>query len=231
MAVSKKLQVNLKNNNISTVHFEEAEALAISQQNVDSSSKVDRNIVVQLDGNPIVCDCNIFDFVRYFDKTIDPLVPTLVTIEADDLLCAQPPEFTELLVSQLRPSMLTCTTNSYGEAIKCPNNCICANRPWDKSFIVDCSNRGLKEAPILELPSGIKFNQTEVRLQGNFLTSAPAEHMGYDNVTRLILSNNKIDEVAWIPPQINVSTFWINSEKVLLRCLIILGNVFGQQQH
>jgi hypothetical protein len=51
----------------------------------------------------------------------------------------------------------------------------------------------------------IGFNQTEVHLQNNSLMVGPNISLsGYDNVTKMFLSHNKIKTITWLPSQINV---------------------------
>ncbi|CAH0564876.1 unnamed protein product [Brassicogethes aeneus] len=95
------------------------------------------------------------------------------------------------------------------EGYTCPINCTCFWYPFNLTFIVDCSNRKLKKIPRFSAPNyipkkreKIEVKNVKVDLQNNNLVEGPFQHDGYDNVTVLILSGNKIENVSWIPPKI-----------------------------
>ena len=202
LSVSHQLVINLSNNKIKIVNFTDAEILASSQGNLDAYTSNAANTVVQLDGNPISCDCHIYDFVRYFDRSIDPMVPTLVTVKADNLFCASPASFKGTLVKDLKPRMLTCGLHQLEKNADCPDNCYCGIRPWDKAFIVDCDNQNLTTIPKLTFPKTGIYNHTEINLENNLLTTGPTVNMGYENVTILDLSSNHISKLKWVPPHL-----------------------------
>ncbi|KAK4883574.1 hypothetical protein RN001_006893 [Aquatica leii] len=202
VVVSHKLVINLSNNNITTVDFSNAEVLARAQGNIDAYTSNGPNIVIHLDGNPIQCDCYIYDFVRYFDRSIDPMVPTLVSITADNLQCHSPHNFIGFPVKSLKPKMLTCRLDQLEPDAICPDHCACVIRPWSKSFIVNCENQNLTEVPNIVLPRGNMFSQTEVYLDGNKIRAGPVRNVAYENVTKLSLSTNYLEELKWLPPKI-----------------------------
>lgn len=202
VTVSQSLQINLSHNRINVVNFTHAETLARSQGNPVVYSSNAANTVVLLDENPINCDCNIYDFVRYFTRDIDPMVPTLVTIKADNLTCKSPSDLNEFLVKDVKLKMLTCGLQQLEKNATCPLNCVCLIRPWDKAFIVDCNSGNLTTAPELISPKSSIFNHTEVYLGNNNITSGPIANMGYENVTVLDLSSNNIGKFQWVPPKL-----------------------------
>ncbi|KAF5284477.1 hypothetical protein FQA39_LY17012 [Lamprigera yunnana] len=206
VVVSHQLVINLSHNKISTVNFSDSEMLAQAQGNLDAYSFNGPNTVLYLDGNPIDCDCRIYDFVRYFDGSIHEMVPTLVTITADDLKCSSPKNFFNFPVKKLRPELLTCRLDQLEEDPVCPDNCACLIRPWNKAFVVYCKNQNLTEVPEIVLPKGKIFNQTEVYLDVNKITSGPVRSTAYENVTLLTLSSNNLTKLEWIPPKIQTLT-------------------------
>lgn len=204
MTVSPSATIYLMHNNITTVNFYGADILARSQGKQDAYSSNAANRIVYLDSNPIHCDCNIYDFIRYFDRTIDPMVPTLMTIKADNLNCTSPADLKDRPVERVKREWLYCSFEDLGVTSGCPDNCTCNFRPSDKSLSINCVGANFTQAPELVLPTKNFYNQTEVLLQDNYLTSGPKENMGYENVTKLYLSSNKIREITWIPPKIEV---------------------------
>ncbi|KAF5270387.1 hypothetical protein FQR65_LT05575 [Abscondita terminalis] len=202
IVVSHKVVINLTNNNISTVSFVDAETLARLQGNVDAYTSNGPNIVLHLDRNPIQCDCKIYDFLRYLDRSIDPIVPTLVTVTVEDLYCNSPRNFVGLPVKQLKPDQVTCRLDQLETEAVCPENCACLIRPSSKSFIVYCKNQNLTDSPNITLPKGNFFNQTEVYLDENQIRSPPLMSDGYENVTKLSMSSNYLSELKWVPPKI-----------------------------
>lgn len=207
--VAHPITIDLSYNDIQTVDFSYAEIQAREQIPQDAISSNSGNRVVYLDGNPIVCDCGIYKFVQYFERIIDPMVPTLVTIKASDLTCVAPSDFVGFPVKELKSNKLVCSLEQLGIEDEFTKDCVYGFRPWDTSLIINCAEANLTEIPKLIYPKEDFFNQTEVYLQRNKLTSGPKENMGYENVTRLYLSYNDIQEVSWIPSKIKVSIMFI----------------------
>ncbi|KAF5290884.1 hypothetical protein FQA39_LY14564 [Lamprigera yunnana] len=199
-----QLIINLSHNKITTINFTDPEERIHRSLHADSFDGP--NTVLYLDGNPIHCDCQIYDFVRYFDGSIHEVISKLITITADDLKCSSPVNFVNFPLKKLRPKLLTCRLDQLENNAVCPNNCDCLIRPWNKAFVVDCINQNLTEVPEIELPKGKIFNQTEVYLDGNKITSGPLRSAAYENVTILKLSSNNLNELKWIPPKIQTLT-------------------------
>lgn len=191
------------------VGFTQAEALA--KQNVDAISSNEYNRVVDLSGNLIDCDCRAFDLTKYFHDMMAPQVKTMIEILPDGLKCAPSSSLANISVADLHPKYLTCSlAQVFENYTDCPLGCACYWRKWDKSIIFSCENANLTAVPLISLPEGlvtrVSYNQTEVHLEGNFLTSGPSFNFsGYENVTKLFLSNNHIKEINWVPPKTEVS--------------------------
>ncbi|CAH0564877.1 unnamed protein product [Brassicogethes aeneus] len=95
------------------------------------------------------------------------------------------------------------------EGYTCPIKCNCFWYPFNLTFIVNCSNLKLKKIPRFSAPNyipkkgeKIEVKNVKVDLQNNNLVECPFQQDGYDNVTFLILSGNKIENISWIPPNI-----------------------------
>ncbi|KAB0802187.1 hypothetical protein PPYR_04373 [Photinus pyralis] len=201
ITVSPRLQIDLSKNRIKVVNFTYSEKLARSQGNLNSYPADAPNTEVLLGENPVICDCHIFDFVRYLRRDIDPMVPSLVTVKADSLTCQSPDYLKGILVKDLELKMLTCELQQL-ENRKCPQNCSCIVRPWDKALIINCINASLTHVPELSSETSSIFNHTEIYLANNNITSGPTVYMGYENITVLDLSSNSIDGFQWVPPKL-----------------------------
>lgn len=152
---------------------------------------------IYLSENPIVCDCNLFDMVKYLQLTADPKVPKMVTIK--DTIKCRDATFYNISVNELKLEKLTC------EEEVCPEDCVCKWRRYDRTYMVDCSHRNLTSVPYLKTPKSWKYKKTEVNLTGNQLVVFPSKEFGFENVTGLFLSDNYISNMTWIPPYIEVS--------------------------
>lgn len=160
----------------------------------------EHNLVIKLNKNSINCDCRLTSFVRYFEENRNSIIRQRITIKANNLVCESPENLKNQLVKNLNSSTLTCPYD-YFFPEKCSDVCDCYVREWDDAIIADCENKNLTEAPILNLQLS---HIVEVNLQNNFLISGPNHSMGYEDVTKLLLSNNNITHLAWMPPRVKV---------------------------
>jgi len=212
--LSRDITVDLTYNNISIIDLQNLEALARGQ----TYNQPLPNRRILLDKNPLVCDCEVYDLLRYLDDRIEPEAHSLFEIIPGNLSCAGPPEMRGIAVKQLSSLKIQCLLSRLGD---CPRPCACYERPADSALIVDCSGLNLSQSPA-KLPDPVKFdasvlspqriklNQTELRLRGNrIVTLPPTTAPGYDRVTRLYLSHNNIStlEAEQVPPHLQVSGY------------------------
>lgn len=195
-------RINLSNNNITYVDFEQAEIMARLQGNIDTISSNSYNTVVLLATNPIACDCNAYDLWRYYNYKLDPKVPTLVTILKDEVRCAN----TDYLIAEIPPKYFTCNLEDIVTGFECPENCTCNWIPDGKEIVYNCANATLQTPPPIKFPPEmLKFDALEVDLKYNQLKTGPTpDTEGYTNVTRLLLSHNEIERLDWLPPRLEV---------------------------
>lgn len=158
-------------------------------------------MIVYLDNNPINCDCNMYDLSLYYNKKMNPKVYKFIELELSTLFCASPPRLLSKPVINVSSDMLTCLVT---EETFCPDNCSCSKRPFDKTFIVDCSNKSLDEVPKLSGVIPKECNQTEVHLEYNNLNSIPENETNLSNVTKMYLFHNSISKLHWLPSKIEV---------------------------
>ncbi|XP_031848594.1 toll like receptor [Nomia melanderi] len=192
--ISSKIKVDLRYNNIKHIYLNSAEKLA--------SFHISRDVIILVDNNPIACDCDLYDFVRYLEGKMHPNVQNYFHIISGDLMCQSPEWIMNISVSNLKSKSLKCNVVDI-----CPTNCTCWVKPYNKAFLVDCSYRNLTNIPrnIQALPN----YQLELNFTGNKLSQLlPLRDIGLDNVSisELLLSNNDISNVPLdaLPLDINV---------------------------
>ncbi|XP_002133286.3 protein toll-like [Drosophila pseudoobscura] len=80
---------------------------------------------------------------------------------------------------------------------ECPDDCICLRNYYSMEFIVDCSGEDLSEIPPLPIPM---YGPTTLLFQNNKLRVLPNDaRLGYANVVRLFLANNRLTELDNLP--------------------------------
>ncbi|XP_057337981.1 protein toll-like [Microplitis mediator] len=176
--VSRDVYLDLSFNKIEQIYFGEVEI---------SDEDHPKYLIVDIEYNPLICDCNMYSTLQFLDNKM-PFATVLFELAIDKLKCngkVSPPktyacEFQEILLDD--------------EIGMCPENCSCKVRPADQRFLVDCSYRELTEAP--SVINWFLSADIEVNLTGNHLTRIPFKNQtGYDQVTVLSLSHNKISEI------------------------------------
>jgi protein toll len=210
--LSSDITVDLTYNNISVIDLQKLELLALGQNH--NQPLPNRRIL--LEQNPLMCNCEVYDLLRYLEDRLEPEARSFFEIIPGSLSCAGPPEIRGTAVKQLSSLTIQC---SLPRLVDCPHPCGCYERPADSALIVECSGLNLSQSPA-NLPDPVKFNvsvlspqrirlnQTELRLRGNSIsTLPPTTAPGYDRVTRLYLSQNNIStlEADQVPPHLQVS--------------------------
>lgn len=211
-------EVNLfiNNNNVSELDFDDIKLYSFNNEKQEKDYNSTASIgstVLHLQNNPIRCDCDNFDLIQYNNDKLDPVIRVLVDIRMEDVYCAMPVSFQHILVKDLKPRHITCPIYE-----GCPQECECASRPFDNHNVVYCASRNLTSIPVINFHRNKKV---EVNLADNSLEIAPYKGLGYENVTKLYLSNNRIKNISWIPPQLEV-----NHTQIHLRMLVIRGVSF-----
>lgn len=200
---SNTLDIDLSNNNISLVQFAYAKLLA--------GLNKDSNLRVDISNNPINCDCGAYDLSLYYENKLSDELKRIVELsEPTELKCASPPGLFNISMQNIHPEYLTCPLQKLMKNVSCPDKCICEWRPSDRTVIVDCAEQNLTMVPQIYLPQYLPeigtYNDTEIHLEKNLLSLPPTQtDSGYENITKLFLSYNKIEELNWIPPNIKVS--------------------------
>jgi len=142
---------------------------------------------ITLSGNKLICDCRNYEFARYIQYQMPRNVYKYIKIE-QNMICNNGTEFANVNVNTL-----TCDWNYFVDLdkIHCPE-CVCSYRPYDKSAIMNCSNKNLTFAPEIIISSK-NINYTELNLRNNFITKLPDYrhlnirklNVGYNNLTTI----------------------------------------------
>jgi protein toll len=215
--LSDSITVDLTYNIISTVDLQNLELVALAQ---DPHQPLP-NRQILLEGNPLMCDCKLYDLLRYFEGRLEPEARSMFEIIPGNLTCAAPPEWSGIVVKQLSSLKIQCPLPQLTD---CPNPCTCSEHPAVSALVVDCSGLNLSQSPAslpdpLKLnksvlwPRRLKLNHTELWLKGNGILKLPQNTApGYSRVTRLYLSHNKISTLVadQVPPhlQVNMDFTW-----------------------
>lgn len=203
--------VNISYNNISEIDISNAET--IYGLNKPTNPYERDSVPVThffMDGNPINCDCKIYNLLRYFGDEIDPEVKLRLDIKPHNLQCVKPEAYVGQLVANIPVKFFTCLlTKEYSP--NCPEQCSCLLRPSDRALIVDCFERNLTAMP--ESLPDIKFSTyTELILSGNSIKSVKSPlGSGYYKVKKYILSDNMISEIdlTAFSPKIQVCSVYL----------------------
>ncbi|XP_044761237.1 protein toll-like [Coccinella septempunctata] len=202
-----ELIIDLENNKISHLNFENVEVTAYQQPNLDAYHNTGSPTVVRLSRNPIVCDCFAIDFVRYIRNELYPGIKTSIYFLYDNLVCNSPEIFKGIPIENVSPQMLSCEIEEVIGNFNCTNfpQCGCAWRPFDSSLVISCDKKNLTSLPRIYQPRNLIYNQTELNLENNLLEKAPtADDFGNWNVTKLFLGGNRLRSMDWIPPKLEV---------------------------
>ncbi|XP_076299599.1 LOW QUALITY PROTEIN: protein toll-like [Lasioglossum baleicum] len=181
---SNEIQVDLRYNNITHIYLNTAERLMTFQ-------KVERPVVILVEDNPIACDCDLFDFLRYLEGNMHPYVQNYFHIIPGNLMCQSPEWSMNISVSHLKSTSLKCVVTS-----PCPTGCTCWAKPFDKACLIDCSYRNLTSIP--RNIQCVHEYQLELNLEGNKLTQlVPLTYLGLSNVSisKLLLSGTNISNL------------------------------------
>ncbi|KAK9871328.1 hypothetical protein WA026_011595 [Henosepilachna vigintioctopunctata] len=213
-----ELKIDLEHNNLSFLDFKYVEATARNQKSLDAYHNNEPAAVINISKNKIICDCFAIDFVRYVQNDMYPGVKTAIFFLYDGVECSSPELLKGLPIENVTPSMLNCPIGDVIEGYSCTNTkeCSCFWLPYDSSFLVDCAGKKLTTVPEIYQPKQHFYNQTIVHLENNLLRKGPPfGYPGYDNVSKLYLSNNLISTFDWIPPKLEVLDLHNNKMKFI----------------
>ncbi|KAI4479851.1 hypothetical protein M0804_010590 [Polistes exclamans] len=189
---SDMLKIDLRFNKITNILF-------IIGKKVRNYFTKKRNIEVIIDRNPISCDCQLYDILRYRENKIPHINYNDFNFTLENLSCIHTNGMTGPLIRNLNSTTYKCNEHEYFNTVKkCQDGCTCFVRPLDKTRILDCSNKNMYKFVLNETMVDFKQNYTLIlNLTGNFLTEIPSlKSFKSINVTGLLLSNNQISHIT-----------------------------------
>ncbi|XP_043248170.1 protein toll [Colletes gigas] len=183
--ISNNIKVDLTHNNIKHINLNTAEKVAGFQT-------LTRDVIILVEDNPIACDCDMYNFLRYLEGDMNPSVQNYFHIVPGNLVCQSPKWIENVPVANLKSKSLKCEVLH-----PCPKLCTCWVKPYEKAFSIDCSYKNLTN-----VPSNIKTLPTykvELNLTGNELNRMlPLAEIGLKNasISKLLLSNTNISSIS-----------------------------------
>ncbi|XP_043494493.1 protein toll-like [Polistes fuscatus] len=189
---SDRIRIDLRNNQIQNILFHMK--LIPSQ-----FFNIPHDITIFIDGNPILCDCKLYDLLLCREKKITNHYYNNFKFTIGNLACVQRNGTLGPKVKKLRTNTYLCSEEDYfGTKGMCQNDCNCNIRQSDMARIMDCSYKELSNFFINQ--SRVNFDDRYsliINLTGNFLKEIPSfELLSKLNITTLLLSNNNISQVT-----------------------------------
>ncbi|KAK9693054.1 Leucine rich repeat [Popillia japonica] len=170
---------------------------------------------VKLTNNAISCDCNALPLIQYFDKSYqDQKIYNRISITSD-LECHSPQNMIGININTMKSDTFTC---DYKEVYNCSDDSIGIYKKL-LSFqsscpLVNCSDRNLQKAPVIskfvpvthlnsmrEVPL-FTISKLIVDLRNNSITNFTEKDSSYMNASELYLSNNQLNLLSWLPPNL-----------------------------
>ena len=183
------VSLNLENNNIKT--------LGNSAQFKRALKYVFLWLHIKLTGNPLYCDCEMQTLIT----DVKWVIPYLDSFE-----CGWPHKLKKKSIIKVKENQWM----SKEEPKNCPAECVCLKRCSDKTIVINCEGKSLKE-----LPSSMPQGLIELNLRNNEIKDIrPYPYLM--NVTVLKLSNNTIDElqVSTLKNLKHIETLLIDSNQL-----------------
>lgn len=199
-------EVNLDNNQITTVDIKEIEFL--ENYKLTNDGNFENGPVFSLVGNNFNCDCRMINFFHYLkhhsaSRAVEFKYP-------EKYKCNEPLSLQNISLLELKSSKFVCKVKE-----NCPTPCECQYRAKGRVTAMRCSN-------ITEIPTVLPPNTTEVNLGGNELTSLDAlQDPLWENITVLNLDNNNLTSDEWVlPPNLEVLSLKYNQLELLPESLL-----------
>ena len=179
-----ELKLNLTHNQLRIVSLQAITAL--------SFNKNDKRMLIDLNYNPIQCDCVLLSFVQYLRGEKAQELSKHIVLDTSNLSCNHPDNLKDKPVKYINPMDLLCPLDHEDTNPKrCPRGCNCWVRSLDKVLMVNCSNGNFTNIP--GLPKIENLNGTELYLENNELVKLPlAKTPGYAEVIKLYIAGNNL---------------------------------------
>ncbi|XP_075149015.1 toll like receptor [Haematobia irritans] len=227
------LQLNLTHNQLRMINFQNIELSTDSKMN---------KIIMDLNDNPVQCDCVLLSFVQFLrGERGGQALREAFKMDTKNLKCTSPENLQGQLVRNVNPMDLLCPFDHEDTNPKrCPRGCSCWVRTYDRILMVNCSLGNLTELPTLPHIEQFKLAGTELNVENNELMKLPlASTPGYSSVVKLFAAGNNLTviEGTQLPPKLshldvrynslkyfNESTIMFLNESKALKSIYLSGN-------
>ncbi|KAH8294879.1 hypothetical protein KR018_003801 [Drosophila ironensis] len=207
--------LDLSYNNISSLAYEDLQFLSRHRLHVNMTHNQIRSIVLQrdlatddfdtrlvnidLNDNPLVCDCTLLYFVQLVRGTHVPAYTRQFKFRTDRLYCSNPSALENTPVAKVMPQSLVCPLDISDDPAErqCPPGCSCWVRTYDKALLIKCNDGNFTEVPRLpNLPQNLQL--MELHLENNTLVKLPVanKNPAYNKVTSLYLAGNNLTRIS-----------------------------------
>ncbi|XP_076396657.1 uncharacterized protein LOC143265902 isoform X2 [Megachile rotundata] len=154
------------------------------------------HVEILVANNPIICDCNLYDFLYYLDEKVRPAFQQFVHITAENLTCCGPEWTNGTLVNKLQWKTFKCPKSE-----SCPTKCSCWIKPNERLFLIDCSYKNLTAVPT-DMNS-IPYYRSEIN-----------KSIEIPFLTKLRLANNNISDVSVKELSLNVEVLELHNNSI-----------------
>ncbi|KAG7174381.1 protein toll-like [Homarus americanus] len=211
---SDNLEVNLGKNKIKSVSLQDVDYI--------SSEKV---VSVYLEGNPLVCNCDIYQFARLlqrrsFEEMQD--IFQLNVLDSGKIKCSYPEQNRQVNVANVNTETLKCKLQ------ECPASCTCFVRSHDKMVIINCAYQGLQAIPKLKSDFLPKENYSiTLDLRNNTIRSLKGiQDPEYSALVNLSMPYNKLvfDNDTIFPENLQVLDIRGNNLTTLPKSFLVYLN-------
>lgn len=169
-----------------------------------------KKIMILLDDNPLICDCQIYQFLRYLESNEYLSPDNILNLKMDNLFCKEPDWLYNKHLVDLSSKSLKCLIDEpHNWNAECPDKCECWIRPENSAYLIDCSGKNLTQAPkLIKAPDDYFI---EINLSNNYLTNMPPlNRYGYEKVTVMLLSSNHILNIPIEPLSMHIRVLSLN---------------------
>ncbi|KAH8332594.1 hypothetical protein KR074_006702 [Drosophila pseudoananassae] len=212
--MTKLRDLDLSYNNISSLNFEDIQFISRNRLQVnlthnkirsillDKDVPVDRTddsvVNIDLNDNPLDCDCTMLIFAQLVRGDIKPAYAKYYKLQTDRLFCSKPGALEGTPVKKIMPEKLLCPFDSPDaeNKRKCPRGCSCWVRTYDRALLLNCNNGNMTRVPSLPaLPQNLEL--MELYMENNTLLSLPSgdSNPGYSQVTSLYIAGNNLTDI------------------------------------
>lgn len=179
--------------------------------------------IIQLDKNPLLCDCLLEPFVSYAKAnegqaaSLGILKSVSFDLHSPNLKCSN-----GIAIQQVTPDNLTCRI--WDERI-CPSSCSCIYRCNDSSATIDCSNQSLRQIPLSIVSPKNYANITIKVAQEEGKSDLAAVINGSGNIS---LAKAKADSPSTVTLVNKVSKVTLVLSNNLIDTLTPINHLFGE---